>query len=63
MMQEVRQANILNILHESGSVKIKELAERFDVSIVTIRRDLDELSAAGLVTKVYEFGQNAPQAP
>lgn len=53
MMQEVRQANILNILHESGSVKIKELAERFDVSIVTIRRDLDELSAAGLVTKVY----------
>lgn len=53
MMQEVRQASILNILHENGSVKIKDLAKQFDVSIVTIRRDLDELAAAGLVTKVY----------
>lgn len=53
MMQEVRQAKILNILHECGSVKIKSLSEQFDVSIVTIRRDLDELAAAGLVTKVY----------
>lgn len=53
MMQEVRQASILNILHENGSVKIKDLAQRFNVSIVTIRRDLDELAADGLVTKVY----------
>ena len=53
MMQEVRQTTILNILHESGSVKIKDLANQFNVSVVTIRRDLDELAAAGLVTKVY----------
>ena len=53
MMQEVRQASILNILHENGSVKIKDLAKQFDVSIVTVRRDLDELAADGLVTKVY----------
>lgn len=53
MMQEVRQASILNILHENGSVKIKDLAKQFNVSIVTVRRDLDKLAADGLVTKVY----------
>jgi DeoR/GlpR family transcriptional regulator of sugar metabolism len=49
----VRHLNILNILKESPTASIKELADRLSISQSTIRRDLDELEAQGLARRVY----------
>jgi DeoR family fructose operon transcriptional repressor len=58
-----RQKEILKLLHDNGSVKIGQLAEQFQVSRETIRRDLsylNEIGAAqrshGGATSIYEFG-------
>jgi DeoR/GlpR family transcriptional regulator of sugar metabolism len=34
-----------------GTVRIEQLAERFDISLMTVHRDLDELEAQGLLRK------------
>lgn len=49
----VRHLNILNILKESPTASIKELAGRLNISQSTIRRDLDELAAQGLIRRVF----------
>lgn len=46
-----RQAFIRRQLKESGSVTVRELAERFDVTRMTIHRDLDMLVEAGIAQK------------
>ena len=61
-MQKERRNQILAMLHKQGMVKIPELAKFFDVSVITIRRDLDELVRAGQVQKVYGGAILAPQA-
>ena len=61
-MQKERRNQILAMLHRQGMVKIPELAKAFDVSVITIRRDLDELVRAGQVQKVYGGAVLAPQA-
>jgi DeoR/GlpR family transcriptional regulator of sugar metabolism len=43
----------LNILKESPTASIKELADRQNISQSTIRRDLDELSAQGLIRRFF----------
>ena len=48
-----RQNEILSILQKNGSVKIKDLSEELHSSIMTLRRDFDELEEAGLLRKVY----------
>lgn len=53
MIQKERRNQILTMLHQQGMVKIPELANAFGVSVITIRRDLDELVRSGLVEKVY----------
>ena len=53
MLRKERQQQIMNMLHKQGSVKIPELAETFGVSIITIRRDFDEMVEEGLIQKVY----------
>lgn len=49
----VRHLNILKILKENPTASIKELASRLDISQSTIRRDLDELAAQGLIRRVF----------
>lgn len=53
MLTQERQDLIMETLTKEKSVKVAELAERFGVSIVTIRRDLDYLNKQGHLTKVY----------
>jgi DeoR family glycerol-3-phosphate regulon repressor len=48
-----RQTDILATLRESGRVAVDELASRFEVSLQTIRRDLNELGEARLVVRVH----------
>lgn len=56
-MQESRLFKILYILLEKKQVTAQELAEKFEVSVRTIYRDIDSLSAAGI--PVYtEQGRN-----
>ena len=49
----VRRQKILLILERDGKVMSGELSQHFDVSEDTIRRDLSELAAAGLVQRVH----------
>jgi len=52
MKRDERRQQIIDLLVENGVVDLEELALRFDVSKMTIHRDLDELEAAGLLRKV-----------
>ncbi|MEN3268604.1 DeoR/GlpR family DNA-binding transcription regulator [Pseudonocardia sp.] len=53
MKASVRRSQILQELAEAGSVTVVDLAERFSVSPMTIRRDLLELERAALVRRVH----------
>lgn len=48
-----RQESILAELRVTPAIRIAELAQHYSVSTETIRRDLDELSAAGLISRTY----------
>lgn len=51
MITEERRALIHRKLSENRYVQVSDLAEEFDVSTVTIRRDLDAMEADGLCTR------------
>lgn len=48
-----RQQEILRIAGESGRVDVPSLAERFQVTAETVRRDLKTLDRAGLLRRVH----------
>lgn len=48
-----RQAAILAILRRDGGVRIVDVADSFDVSEMTARRDIAELAGRGLVRRVH----------
>ena len=52
MKRDERQNAIMDLLVADRDVDLERLAARFDVSKMTIHRDLDELEAAGLLRKV-----------
>lgn len=49
--QLARQRAITEAVMAEGSIRIEQLAERFDISIMTVHRDLDELESRGLLRK------------
>jgi DeoR/GlpR family transcriptional regulator of sugar metabolism len=49
--QSQRHDAIIELVVNEGSMRIEELAEKFEVSVVTIHRDLDMLDARGIVRK------------
>ena len=51
MLRERRQQAILEELERAGSVSVAALSRGLGVSDMTVRRDLEELSAA----RAYEF--------
>jgi DeoR/GlpR family transcriptional regulator of sugar metabolism len=53
MSAEDRQSNILETINNSGKVTTQELSDRFGVSKMTIRRDLDELEQIGLIRRFH----------
>lgn len=52
MKREERRQLIVNLLVENKTVDLDDLSDRFDVSKMTIHRDLDELEHAGVLRKV-----------
>jgi DeoR family transcriptional regulator, glycerol-3-phosphate regulon repressor len=53
MSQSFRQPDILDIARTEGKVTVEDLAERFGVTVQTIRRDLTELADAGRLQRVH----------
>lgn len=53
MVLSFRQTEILEIARAEGRVIVENLAERFGVTVQTIRRDLSELSDAGKLDRVH----------
>src|SRR5882672_8902288 len=51
--QNVRLSAILTALQQSGSVSVENLSKDLDVSLVTIRRDLDSLEKQGLLRRTH----------
>lgn len=52
-MQSDRRRKIIEIVQESGSMTVAELCELFDVSEMTIRRDLRDLDKEGVLRRVH----------
>lgn len=48
-----RRQQILNLLEETGTLNVGDLADRFAVSLVTIRKDLDGLESEGLLHRTF----------
>ncbi len=53
MALNFRQSEILELARSDGRVVVEDLAQRFDVTLQTIRRDLGELAEAGLIDRVH----------
>jgi DeoR family fructose operon transcriptional repressor len=53
MYAEERQAAIVNRARANGRVEVAELAESFDVTPETVRRDLTALERSGLLRRVH----------
>src|SRR6201981_1926307 len=49
----LRRQQMVNLLEETGTLNVGELADRFGVSLVTIREDLDELETEGLLERTF----------
>ena len=63
MLSSTRQDAILNRLRSDGEVSVQTLATKFSVSTSTIRRDLDVLSAEGLLRRVRGGGSSIEGDP
>ncbi|WP_310551513.1 DeoR/GlpR family DNA-binding transcription regulator [Paenibacillus glufosinatiresistens] len=61
MLTEERYALILQRLQERGTVKIQELIELLGASESTVRRDLIDLEARGLLRRVHGGATLSPQ--
>ncbi len=53
MLARQRHDIILDIISREGSMRVRDLAERLDVSEMTVRRDLDQLAGLNLLQKVH----------
>jgi DeoR family transcriptional regulator of aga operon/DeoR family fructose operon transcriptional repressor len=52
-MSEERRRQILDLIERKGSVRVDDLASRFSVSHVTIRKDLTDLEERGLLQRTH----------
>lgn len=60
---EYRRQEILNLTNRTGQVTVMELSERFQVSEVTIRTDLQVLSDRGLLVRTHGGAISATAVP
>jgi DeoR/GlpR family transcriptional regulator of sugar metabolism len=60
---EPRRQEILNLLEQTGTINVNELAEKFQVSLVTIRNDLDDLEKGRLAAANFWRGSLFPSHP
>ena len=53
MTAEARWKKIMQLLDSEGNIRVEDLADRFEVSQVTIRKDLTALEEQGLLQRTY----------
>jgi DeoR/GlpR family transcriptional regulator of sugar metabolism len=53
MKAELRHEQILKLLEKKSILSVDELADRFALSVVTIRKDLDDLASEGLLERTF----------
>lgn len=53
LLAQERKNEIMNLLEREGSVKVSMLVKLFEMSIETVRRDLESLEKDGLLKRVY----------
>jgi DeoR/GlpR family transcriptional regulator of sugar metabolism len=53
MLAEERISKIISIIKNKGSVKVDELAKELDVSLMTVRRDLEKLKNEGILERCH----------
>jgi len=58
-----RRRELVRVVETTGHATVAELASRFEVSLDTIRRDLDELASAGLITRARGGALSSPHGP
>lgn len=51
--KNIRLNNLMHMIKEKGTMRVTDLSEQLGVSLMTIRRDLDELQNNGLVERSY----------
>jgi DeoR family glycerol-3-phosphate regulon repressor len=57
-----RQQSLLDEVRARGAVSVERLAQRLDVTMQTVRRDIQRLSEAGLLSR-FHGGVSLPSAP
>ena len=50
---EERREQIISLIHENGKVKVAELSQKYGISEVSIRKDLEVLEAQGHLSRVH----------
>lgn len=50
---EKRREEIIELIHLNGKVRVSELSERYGISEVSIRKDLEALEAEGHLTRIH----------
>lgn len=50
---EKRREEIIELIHTNGKVRVSELSERYAISEVSIRKDLEALEAEGQLTRIH----------
>lgn len=53
MYSEQRKAEIIQLIEQNGSINVNALAERFETSRETIRRDLSDLERQGVLKRTH----------
>lgn len=61
MIKAERQDRIAELLGERGSASVKDIAAVLDVSDMTIRRDLEEMSARGEIVRLHGGARSSVQ--
>src|SRR5258705_8445978 len=59
LLAEQRRRKILDLIEQKGQITVRDLVEKFSVSAVTARADLDELSSQAMI--VPSHGGAVPQ--
>ncbi|MEL6437120.1 MAG: DeoR/GlpR family DNA-binding transcription regulator [Pseudomonadota bacterium] len=52
-MGSLRKNDVLSVIRSEGKASVEALADHFDVTVQTIRRDLTELEAEGKIARVH----------